>query len=414
MIRVIDQKIVTNRRNAMLQCPQPTAIPAVFVNATAPEQQCKSVDLVNHIETMQIDHDDAEEDEQSNDVPMSCNQLKLQWKFRQFAEDYRPNFFGVNKYERMHATVQGVDIRKLCRKPFDKRLKNINYDGDDSGVEWYDDIDDLEHMDDDDEDDEEGINLREDGFENDKFLIDDDDEEAIGDREAMKNLKKHQKLQDELKGEYPIQHNRERGDEFDEPFVVRLPSMKRMKAENGVLYALTLKKSSVFVQELSHISHDDEKENDLKYLIANETKNDAKNEREKEEKKQRKKDKKAEKKRKRKLEKKEKKEREAMDKSKSDKMECDADDDEDEDEDDDIKMTNDENDKKKIKTPIKNRLTSYFKVATKRKMDGDHNKNVSDMKVEEDDKSNHNKKEEEVITEPKKKKRRIVMCELIE
>merc|ERR1712228_460319 len=112
-----------------------------------------------------------------------------------------------------------------------------------------------------------------------------------------------------LKGEYPIEHHRERGDQSDEPFIVRLPSIKRMKEENSVLYALTIKKSSVFVQELSHILHDDEKDNDLAYLIANETKNDAKSDKEKEKKKQMKKDKK---KRKRKREKKEKEKEAAM------------------------------------------------------------------------------------------------------
>merc|ERR1712228_632009 len=384
LIQVIDEKIVTNRKQAMMQCPKPTALPSVYIDAS---KVCKSIDLVQTIETMQIDDMEKEE---SNDINMNDsndngNKLKLQWKYRSFERDNRPPFFGVNPNERIHAVKKCIDIKKLCRNPISKMVENIDYNGEDSGEEWYDDIDDLEATEDDDDDDEDqGVNLRADGFENDKFLInsDDDDEDAMGDREAMKNMKKHKRLKDRLKGEYPVQYgNRERGDNFDETIVVQLPSMKCLMQQNDVLYALTIKKCHVFVQEMSHILHDDVKENDLEYLIANETKNEAKNDKnESKEKKKRKK----EKKKMKKLKKKEKREREAMDKSKSEKMECD------DDEDDDIKMTNDDDENKEKKK--ENRLTNYFMVATKRKR----------KEIECDDNHNHNQKDENESKEKKK------------
>merc|ERR1712228_25824 len=153
-----------------------------------------------------------------------------------------------------------------------------------------------------------------------------------------------------LKGEYPIEHHRERGDQSDDPFVVRLPSIKRMKEENSVLYAPTIKKSSVFVQELSHILHDDEKDNDLAYLIANETNDE------------------------------------------SEKVKTPS--------------------KNRLENYFM--VATRPKLNEENIKKNESESNVNEMKVEEEDKNNnHNQKEEEIV-EPKKKKRRIVMCELIE
>ena len=68
------------------------------------------------------------------------------------------------------------------------------YENDDWGVEWYDDIDELENGEDlvtDGEDAAEGA-IRADGFEKDGFLMnsDDDDEEAMADKAMMRSMEK--------------------------------------------------------------------------------------------------------------------------------------------------------------------------------------------------------------------------------
>merc|ERR1712204_127608 len=100
----------------------------------------------------------------------------------------------------------------------------------------------------------------------------------------------------------------------------------------------------------------------------------------------------------------------------------------------------------KVTTPVKNRLTNYFMVATKPKPDtnsktmtnqeitnvvesndantnrkrerDDNQQNDAEMKVvDEADKATVNgqgKEEKTKLKEPKKKKRRVVMCELID
>jgi len=464
LLQLVDDKLICIDANeAHLQCPPPTAIPSVIVDGN--EMQCKSLDLVANIVDLTMQIDDAQPMEAANDLMSESqqpNDIKLQYKFRSFFEDHRPSFFGVNKLK------NATNIRKLCRKPFSKLVTHIDYECDDSGAEWYGDIDDLDNMLDDDEDasddDLRSDNLRSDGFENDKFIInsDDDDEDALGDREAMKNMEKQKKLAAKCRGEYPIQHGRERGDAEDKTIRVVLPSIVQMKNEsNSVLHSLTMKKSCVFVQELSHILHDDEKENDMANLIAIETRNDVKHEKScksetqaAKEKKKRKKEKKKKKKRKRE------KEALAAAAAQSGKMEMDVD------EDDDIKMDGDEEEddddasddggdeeksklEEKVTTPVKNRLTNYFMVATKPKPDtnsnsktnqeitkvvesndantnrkrerdemNDNQQNDAEMKaVDEPDKATVNgqgKEEETKLKEPKKKKRRVVMCELID
>eukprot|EP00483_Globobulimina_turgida_P002322 UN02324 len=129
-----------------------------------------------------------------NDDNLVDNRMKLQWKYRDFSEDNRPCFFGVNK--KNLAQNNRVNVARLCRSPFARIVRpNEQYSEDDSGVEWYEDIDDLDQCSDYDEDEEalmleienyekNGL-IREDGFENDKFILnesDDDDCDVANDK----------------------------------------------------------------------------------------------------------------------------------------------------------------------------------------------------------------------------------------
>jgi len=407
IIQITENQKIIARKN--VPYPQPTAIPMVFVDEMEKnemiQRQQQSIGLTKEIEAMQIDHD-QENDKEEKIEHDNHKKIKLQWKYRFFSEDNRPAFFGVNKYERMHALkCRNINIKKLCRSPFASMVNEVNYDGDDSGIEWYEDIDDLENCEDlDDESEEEidGTCLRSDGFENDAFLINSDDDDQ--DKDIMGDIEKYKQLKNRTKNEYPIKfiQHRRRGDTFDKPIVIQLPSIKNRTTKND-LYQLTIKKAKNQQNEVYGMKHH-EKENDAEYLLKIENKESDKNKKEEEERKKKKKEKKEKKKKK-----KEKKDKEKKEKEKNDKMEMDEKEKEkvkngkmemDEDEDDDIKMKN-----KNIDSPPKqnNTLKNYFKKQTKK-----------EEKEEHVDDKNKNKKEE-IQEKPKKKKpRRVVMCELIE
>eukprot|EP01083_Nonionella_stella_P133841 407002_1 len=377
IVQMKDNKLSILRADGSVM-PRATAIPAAYVDCNNNNNESK----------MQIDDDD--------------DRLKLQYKFRMFDEDNRPPYFGMRM-----AAQQAFSVGKLCRNPCSKMVQGIGYCEDDSGVEWYEDIDDLENCDNLDDDEEEAAEnalirkqekrglIRSDGFENDRFIVnsdDDEDGEALNDKDMMQNIARSNELRARLKDEYPIKFLRQRGDEYDEPIVVKLPSIGGMKEEHRVLYELTRKKASLvdtFDVEIAH----GEKDNDVDYLLAIENKD---NKDKDEEERKRKKEKK--KKKKKKKEKKEKKEKKK--KNKSMKMEMDESDDEvvenknNEDDDDDIQMAN-----LNIKTPIKpaqkNTLNNYF------------------VNKEKQNKVNV-VKPISITNATKNKKRRMVMCELVE
>merc|ERR1712154_556333 len=71
-----------------------------------------------------------------------------------------------------------------------------------------------------------GTCLRSDGFENDAFLINSEDDDQ--DKDIMGDIEKYKRLKNRTKNEYPIKfiQHRRRGDTFDKPIVIQLPSIK--------------------------------------------------------------------------------------------------------------------------------------------------------------------------------------------
>eukprot|EP00484_Ammonia_sp_Unknown_P006891 CAMPEP_0197074550 /NCGR_PEP_ID=MMETSP1384-20130603/211158_1 /TAXON_ID=29189 /ORGANISM="Ammonia sp." /LENGTH=1272 /DNA_ID=CAMNT_0042513391 /DNA_START=43 /DNA_END=3862 /DNA_ORIENTATION=- len=255
-----------------------------------------------------INSDDDDDEEALNDRDLMQNRERYRRLHDELKDEYpirftdqrqrgdaedvpivvRPQFFGVNKHQ---TSELEIDIKKLCRSPLMRLSVNtnvVNYDSEDSGIEWYGDIDDLEgeDIDDDDEDEEAEMEeiehqqqrglLRGDGYENDKWLInsdDEDDEEALNDRDLMQNRERYRRLHDELKDEYPIRFadQRQRGDAEDVPIVVRLPTIRDMQQQNGVLYALAVKKTMLFMEaedDLVPVEHDEVKENDIAFRFT--------------------------------------------------------------------------------------------------------------------------------------------------
>lgn len=309
--------------------------------------------------------------------------------------------------------------KKPCTSRFTVDRKVVSYESDDSGVEWYGDIDDLENADDlDDFDDDEaelakaGL-MRADGFEDDHFIIDSDDEEAMGDKDAMRDMAKNKALRSRLKDEYPVRPQRTRGDMVDRPITVRLPAMSDW-AGHGVLGPLTMKKCVMAEDDgvaVEHGADDNVVERLLERENAKEDEQREQREREKEEKKERKRRKKE----------KRKKRKQDMDKAKNggndeaNAMDCDEPGDDEEDQDDDIKM----GDGAKAKKAKQNTLGNYFKKSPKKPGDAQQPE-VKEQKSEEQKvdvaPSEQEAKVAVVAAAPpkKKKKRRVVMCELVE
>ena len=195
---------------------------------------------------------------------------RLVWSLRQFEEDNRPAWFGVDR--RKSAQINGRNPFK-CATDVD-----VNYDTDDSGVEWYDEPDDAEDLlcSDGSEEDElfgtgsgngNGHNGtkatmaanssgRLDGFEDDGFLISNDDKE-FGDRELLETCEARKRF-NEIHGEFPYSYKhtgRHRGDCIDAPIVVVIPSVRDMKPESDPKAAKYLSEMKLRV---TYVSWDDD------------------------------------------------------------------------------------------------------------------------------------------------------------
>jgi len=156
-----------------------------------------------------------------------CNGTRREdvWCYRHFHTDYRPPWSGIEK--RSSKKVFG-------RRPFakDDDEKEVDYDGEDSGVEWYGDVDgtggpeesrettlamdtdgegeDIRESEEEEfSDDDPHDGLRADGYEDDGFLDD------AGDVFFPKTRKKEDR--------FPIRPNRTRGDKDPSPITLLLP-----------------------------------------------------------------------------------------------------------------------------------------------------------------------------------------------
>lgn len=293
--------------------PRATAIPLVHIQTDTAEEKesakAREMSIDGLVGKMQID-DNADAEPKSKSEPNSAKSenLTLRWKCRFFEEDNRPSFFGVNRSDRAQHKLTPSQLRKACRSPFTRAipLPTVHYDDDDSGVEWYDDIDDLENGEDlvTDDEDADTSAVRADGFERDGFVMnsDDDDEEARDDQAMMRSMERAKRRERELKDEYPSDltfvGRRQRGDAEDAPILVRLPRLKAMAEEHGRLFVLMRKKAvMVSGEEMGVVEHDAVKDNDLDVLVAKESFDDAeaKEERERKERKAKKAERKAKK-----------------------------------------------------------------------------------------------------------------------
>ena len=196
---VVDIETHTMSISKPVRCPLPTTIPLVVLDENEKEKEEKEeipIDLTKEMSTDQIDGMVERMQIDDEGKGASNRSMTLQWKCRYFSEDNRPSFFGVNPWDRSGVNSKEVDIQKLCRTTrwtksrMSMTAKAVKYESDDSGVEWYDDIDDLEKLEDLDEDEEDmdSALIRADGFEDDAFIInsDDDDEEALADKDVMR------------------------------------------------------------------------------------------------------------------------------------------------------------------------------------------------------------------------------------
>jgi len=188
-------------------------------------QELSSILFNQDIEKNSKKHETSLENNDKDKHNLSSH-VNVVMSLRQFIEDNRSPWFGcqVNKLQ----TKQMKNGKKPLKKLTDV---NINYDGDDSGVEWYSDdnmkIEEEKNAEDIDLLDENGQEMDIDNVEveddktemQDGWVVSPDDPE-FGDREFQEHMRRSQVGDVKNTNEYPFKTDRQRGDEIDEPIVV--------------------------------------------------------------------------------------------------------------------------------------------------------------------------------------------------